>query len=731
MKSTLSLLLVSLALTVFCQDKPTASIPRLNGEIDFDGIVDEAFWKDIEVLPMTSHIPDFNLPAYKNTEIRIVYDDDFLYLSAICYEDPKNIQESSFRRDANWELQSDQIALILDTYNDAENGVMFVVSPSGARTDQTIRNDGISGGFYNNSWNTFWEAKTNVFEKGWQMEMKIPFNILRFDTKDQLTKMGLSAYRYSAFDKKMDTYPAISNQFGFFSFGKPSLTQDVSFENIKNKRPLYFTPFILGSKGESSTLNATEDAYISTQTQDLSAGFSAQYAITNNLNADISFNTDFAQVEADNQQVNLTRFSLFFPEKRRFFQERSSTFEFNNDGNNKLFYSRRIGLNEGQIIPLWGGVRLVGRAGKSDFGAISMQSKSFDNFDSENYGVARMRTDIINDNSYLGAMVTTVTSANGAYNVGYGTDALINLFGDEYLKVNFAQTISDLDSSGSIMDKSRIFLEWEKRKNVGFGYRLNFSHVGDKYNPALGFENRYDYWRLGDRLFYNLWMKETSKLQKIDISLNSNVFVNRSTDQIETGVINPSVSIVGKNEFSIDAGISSFFDHPLDTFSLSSVVYVTPQNYWNHTASISYSSPQIKRFRSTIGYQYGGFYGGTISSPSLSMNYLPNKYLQFDLSAEYNNIQIPEFETFESLVGRFILTVSFDVKWTVSSFAQYNSRTDLWAINSRLRFNPKDGINLYLVYNGNFNVNTESLVPRPPSTASSLFVVKYSHTLFL
>lgn len=731
MKNALSLLLIFVSLTLFSQNKSAEPIARLTGEVSFDGIIDEAFWKEIEVLPMTSHIPDFNLPAYKNTEIRIVYDDDFLYVSAICYEDPKNIQPSSFRRDGNWELQSDQIALILDTYNDAENGVMFVVSPSGARTDQTIRNDGISGQFYNDSWNTFWEAKTYLFEKGWQMEMKIPFNILRFDTKDQLTTMGLTAYRYSAFDKKMDTYPAISNQFGFFSFAKPSLTQDVSFENVKNKRLLYFTPFVLGSMGKSSALNESEDEYITTETEDLSAGFSAQYAISNNLNADISFNTDFAQVEADNQQVNLTRFSLFFPEKRRFFQERSSTFEFNNDGNNKLFYSRKIGLNQGQIVPLWGGIRLVGRAGKSDFGGISMQSKSFDSFNSENYGVARMRTDIINDNSYLGAMVTTVTSAGGSYNVGYGTDALINVFGEEYLKINFAQTVSDLDSSGSVMDKSRIFLEWEKRKNVGFGYRLNFSQVGDKYNPALGFENRYDYWRLGDRLFYNLWMKETSTIQKIDISLNSNVFVNRTTDQIESALINPAISIVGKNEFSLNAGISSFYDQPLDTFNLSSDVYVTPQSYWNHTTSISYSSPQIKRLRSNVGYQYGGFYGGIIHSPSFSMNYLPNKYLQFDITTEYNNIKIPEFDTFESFVGRLIVTVSFDVKWTVSSFAQYNSRTDLWAINSRLRFNPRDGINLYLVYNGNFNVNTESLVPRPPSTASSLFVLKYSHTLFL
>lgn len=682
-------------------------------------------------MTMSSHWPDHGLAPGKQTELRIFYDDDNLYVSAICYEDPGNIQESSFQRDGNWNLQSDQIALTLDTYNDAENGVMFVVSPSGARTDQTIRNDGISGEFFNDSWNTFWEAEVDEFDEGWQVEMKIPLSILRFNAEDGVTNMGLGLYRYSAHDKIMDVYPAISNQFGFFSFSKPSLTQDVAFENLENKRPVYFTPFVLGSSSTQSDLNTMADGYTTTRTNDFSAGFSAQYGITNNLNADISLNTDFAQVEADNQVVNLTRFSLFFPEKRRFFQERSSTFEFNNDGDNKLFYSRKIGLKDGQIVPLWGGARVVGRSGKMDFGVLTMQSKQTADFASENYGVARFRRDVFNDNSYIGGMVTTVSSLEGNFNLSYGLDALLNVFGDEYLKVSLAQTTSNLDSIGSGIDNSRVFIEWEKRKNVGFGYRFNFGQVGDQYNPALGFENRSDYWRLGDRIFYNFWMDETSSLQRIDLTLNANTFINRTTEQIESATLNPNIQISGKNEFTLSAGFNAFYDNPLDSFYISDEVFITPGTYWNRTLNLAYETPRINLYNIGLGYSYGGFYGGTIHSPSVSFGYLPNKYFKFDFYSEYNNIDIPGFDTYDFTVNRFIITCTLNVKWTISSFAQYNSALNLWAMNSRLRYNPKDGINLFIVYNGNYNSNRELEMPRLPTSQNSLFVIKYSHTFML
>ncbi len=728
-KNVLIILVLAVPYKAVGQNQSTLSITRINEKINFDGKVDDPIWDNVPNLTMTSHLPEYGQPPNKNSVIKVAYDDDYLYLAAICYEDNNNIQASSFKRDANWNLKSDHVALILDTYNDAENGVMFVVSPSGSRTDQTIRNDGIEGSFYNDSWNTFWDAEVNQFEGGWQAEIRIPFEILRFDTKDLLTTMGMTVYRYSAHDKMMDIFPVVSNEFGFFSFSKPSLTQEITFQNIQNKRPFYFTPYVLGSRSELTFLNTDETAYTSEVDKDFTGGFSAQYAISNNLNADLSFNTDFAQVEADNQQVNLTRFSLFFPEKRKFFQERSSTFEFNNDENNKLFHSRQIGLRSGTIIPLWGGARVVGRAGNVDFGVLSMQSKSTTDFDSENYGVIRFRKDLLNDNSYLGGMLTTVASKGGAYNLGYGIDALFNVVGDEYIKVNVAQTASDIDSSGNAYDKSRIFLQWEKRKNVGFGYRLNFGHVGKDYNPALGFENRYNYWRLGDKIFYNIWMKEKSSLKKIDLSLNSNAFVNHSTSEIESATINPAFNMTGKNEFSLDIGVTSFFDHPIDTFSISDEVYFVPNKYWNHSLNVSYSTPQINLYSFSLGYQYGSFYNGTIHSPSIEFDYLISKYMQFNIYSEYNHIQLPSFSAFESMVTRFSLSLALNVKWTITSFTQYNSTLDLWTVNNKLRYNPRDGVDLYLVYNGNYNADTKRVDPTLPATQSSLFVVKYSHTL--
>ncbi|MCK5101561.1 MAG: hypothetical protein KAR17_02060, partial [Cyclobacteriaceae bacterium] len=173
---------------------------------------------------------------------------------------------------------------------------------------------------------------------------------------------------------------------------------------------------------------------------DFQIGLDIQHAFSDNLNADFTINTDFAQVEADNQVVNLSRFSLFFPEKRRFFLERASTFDFQYDLNNNLFYSRRIGIEDGELIPLYGGARLVGRLNKWDVGFLNMQSREKDDFPSENFGVLRLRRNILNQRSYVGGMFTSRIGTDGHRNFAYGIDGIINLFKQDYLQVNVAQT---------------------------------------------------------------------------------------------------------------------------------------------------------------------------------------------------------------------------------------------------------------------------------------------------
>src|SRR5690606_13548617 len=418
---------------------PAHPIPKLEAPIVFDGKVGEREWDSIDTLSLVSHWSAYSDKPNARTLFRVAYDEKFLYFSTVCYDNPDHILEPSFERDV-WEMNMDQVALILDTYNDNENGLLFAVTPTGSRVDVSIKNDGQGEGPSDESWNSFWEALVSKTEYGWDAEVRIPFSSLRFQTTADEVTMGLIVYRYMAYDRLLDIYPNIPPDWGFWSFAKVSKAQDVTFTNVRNKRPWFTSPYILGVAGYHHVDTDADETTRPDNVNDnkITAGLDIQHALTDNMNLDLTFNTDFAQVEADDQIINLTRFNFFFPEKRRFFLERSSIMDFGFENDNRLFYSRRIGIEDGKITPLWGGARVVGRAGDYDLGFINMQSRASDGNASENFGVLRLRRRVSKNNSYVGGIFTSRTDWNGANNYAYGLDGIINMFGNDYLKVNVA-----------------------------------------------------------------------------------------------------------------------------------------------------------------------------------------------------------------------------------------------------------------------------------------------------
>ena len=231
----------------------------------------------------------------------------------------------------------------------------------------------------------------------------------------------------------------------------------------------------------------------------LEAGLDVKYGITNNLTMDLTANTDFAQVESDDQQINLTRFSLYFPEKRAFFLERSSVFDFALGGNSNLFYSRRIGLSDdGDPVRIYGGARITGRVGKWDLGMLDMQTAALwkkneegiseEILPSENFGVLRFRRQVLNDNTYIGAMMTSRMGVDGTYNLAYGMDGIFRLFGDDYLDLKWSQTFENDVKNISLSEPSRVMARWERRSSNGLGYNIGYSQSGTHYNPGIGFE---------------------------------------------------------------------------------------------------------------------------------------------------------------------------------------------------------------------------------------------------
>lgn len=709
--------------------KDVFEIPKLTNKINVDGKIDEDVWFTINPIPLTMHWPDYEGKLTEHTEFRVAYDNQFIYVSAICNDsDPSGIQDPTFLRDGISQ-QSDHIALILDPYDDNENALFFVVAPSGARSDVAIKNDAQGIAPMNTSWNSYWIANTSTDNNGWQAEMRIPFSSLRFQVQNEKVEMGMIAYRYIARKREMSTYPAIRPDWGFLSFVKPSQAKAVSFEDIKNKRPWYTSPYLLLGTGYHHKTNDQGD-YEKVDDPNLQIGLDIQHAFSDNLNADFTINTDFAQVEADNQEVNLSRFSLFFPEKRRFFLERASTFDFQYDLNNNLFYSRRIGIQDGELIPLYGGARLVGRLNKWDVGFLNMQSREKDDYPSENFGVLRLRRNILNQRSYLGGMFTSRIDTDGHRNIAYGVDGIVNLFKQDYLQVNIAQTQDTNDTTGiSSIDKSRIFLMWENRIINGFGYRFSYSNVGANYNPGMGFERRFNYSQFGDHLFYSWFAPEESSLRQTTITFNGNVSLNNASSQMETYLLGISSLWTWDRNAILTIGIEDFFDDVPEEFTLSDDITIQSGEYSNISGSLEYSTPAVNLIKLAIIAKLGSFYGGNLSSISLTPGIVFSKYFRLNAFYQYTYINFNELgELFKSHLARINMATSINVKLSASAFVQFNSLDEINAINFRLRYAPVDGNDLYFVYNEILNTDPLSEIPHLPVSDNRVLMLKYIHT---
>lgn len=705
---------------------------RLSEPITFDGMMDEAAWGSVPSLGFTMHWPSYDGDLTERTDMRIFYDDEYLYVGAICYDsDPGAMQETSFDRDDISE-KADAIALIIDSYNDNENAQVFSVTLTGARADLTIKNDAQGADTYSMSWNSYWDAKVMKTNEGWHVEMRIPFSSLRFQVKDGKANMGIGTYRYIARKREMQIYPDVPPDWGYWSFAKPSKLQDMEFEGIDSKRPWYTSPYILGGLGHHHEYDDLDNAN-KIMDRDLELGLDVQHAFSENLNADFTINTDFAQVEADDQAVNLSRFSLFFPEKRRFFLERSSTFDFKADGNNNLFYSRRIGIDDGDLVPLLGGVRLVGRMQSWDVGVINMQSRKVQDIAPENFGVLRLRRNVFNSRSYLGGMFTSRANTEGYSNIAYGLDGTLNVFGDDYLKFNVAQSQDSEEPSGlDPGDRARIYVQWENRQTRGIGYEFSYSNVGDNYNPGLGFERRYNFSEYKGKLGYIKYMEESRDLRRVEMSVDAGTSLSNTTKNVETRSLGGRFALNWDRGNEVSLNTELLIDRVPEAFSLSDDIEIVPQEYQNIEYRLSYNTASVAMVNATVNMSAGKFYGGDLINTSISPAAILSKYLRLSGYYQYSYIDFADMgETFESHLARLKLSVSFNVKWSISGTAQYSSLNELSAVNMRLRYNPADGNDLYLVINEVVNNNPTAVTPKLPLSEARAVMVKYVHTFEL
>ena len=730
--SFLSLLAILLALFTppLIRAQSIHVIPLATSPVSLDGRMAEDAWQALPPLPLTTYQPVYGQAPSERTEIRVIHDDRFVYVSGRFFDTtPSNIRTNSLYRDQN--NGDDTFTIVLDTFNDNENALVFWTNPAGVRGDYAVSND---GGSINSNWNTYWDVAAHQTDEGWFFEMRIPMSSLGFQDRTGRVEMGLIAYRYIAQTNEIVSYPALSPEQGI---GTPSRAQDIVLEGVQAQKPVYITPYLLSGSGRSAELNNAETAYSTASDLVVDVGLDLKYNVTSNLTLDATVNTDFAQVEADNQQVNLTRFSLFFPEKRQFFQERSGLFQFGTlgSGPDRIFHSRRIGLNDGHVVPIIGGVRLVGKVGAWDVGLLDMQTaeQSSIGLPTENFGVLRLRRQVFNPYSFAGGIMTSRLDAEGRYNIAYGFDSSVRVFGDDYVTVKWAQTFDDeiIDTSGFDFAKSGMYqVQLNRRRNIGLNYWGSWTRAGIDFQPEMGFTTRRDFTEGAWYISYNWLASESSTIRQISpIQFWGFVNTRNEDGSVESALYEYDTDLQWKSGASFWMDLQLHYEDLREPLNFPDNTTVPVGSYTYFRAEGGGGLAPGALFRPWINWGASSFFEGRRFDIGGGATWNVSRFLQLSGNYSYNRVRFPDRDQgFDAHLAQLRIQMALNTRVSMRAFVQYNNTSSLAIANVRFRYNFREGHDIWLVYNEGFNTDRFVNFPSLPVSDEQTVLLKYTYT---
>ncbi len=667
---------------------------------DIDGRLTEEAWA---LAPAQGNFvqrePSFGAPASEKTEFKILYDDRALYIGVWVWDsEPGGIMGSEMKRDAGLN-KGDQLKITIDTFHDHRNAFYFSTNPLGAYKDaNTIEN----GRTINYDWNAVWNNKTTVDDEGWYIEIEIPLSQLRFRTSIGESTWGLNLCRI-LFRKNEEAYwVPFPREWGANGFARVSNAGVLEgLKDLKARRRIEFVPFL--APGASRDYVAATSA-----NADAKYGGDFKIGVTNDLIADFTYHTDFAQVEADQEVVNLTRFSLFFPEKRQFFTETAGIFDFgksvsaglggeaaaNDPGLLNLFYSRRIGLVDGQQVPIIGGGRLTGRIGDYAIGVMNIATEeetlATREVDNANYTVVRLKRNVLR-NSNIGALV--VNSANGIsdYNRAIGFDGGFVLGPRISLTTVVARTFSP-DGSGNDVAGVADF-GW---KSDRFNYGAQYLDVGEKFNAEMGYIPRLDI-RAGKVKAQWTPRPRWGGIRQLTFNANADYYENHA-GVVDSRTQNLYGNISRQDTTSLYVGATREYDNLTVPFATAGTTLPVGPYQWQY-ATISYNSDRTKRVYGSIGTDVGGYYNGDRQTLRANLTLQVGKTLLFEPQYVHNRVTLEGRPLYTSNVLNFRASHSFSPDFYLKAFVQYNDDRKSASFNFLWWYHYKPGSDLYVVYN--------------------------------
>lgn len=663
------------------QQKSAKAI-RVNSSPVIDGRLNDEVWQ--RGISMNDFLQQEPVPGSNptlRTEFKIIYDEENLYLGVMCYDDdPDRI----IAREMKWDgfiSADDNIKIIFDTFNDDRSAYWFGTNPLGSQDDALLTGFEMNG--FNEDWDGVWEVECVILENGWSAEFRFPFSTFKFhDRPEQI--WGFNILRSIRRKNEEVQWTSIGRNLGLLKIAESG--DLIGIENIKRGNPVYLMPYF--SAG-AQFVNGNKK-YLT------EPGLDIKYGLTETLSLDATINTDFAQVESDRARINLSRFPLFFPEKREFFLEGKKTFDFNLGGNNNLFYSRKIGISNGQEVPIIGGVKLVGRMGDFEVGLIDMQTAEKGSEASSNFGTLRAKYDLLNS-SYTGLMITNKFS-NGKNTSSFGGDfhfSFNDFLGDKNLIVHSSVAKSDLQNGAKNSWAGNFYVDYP---NDLIDSYLEYRFIQSNFDPEVGFVSRRGY----QQLVYNL-----------DISprINSGGIKKLQFEPIESSIIYSGNGIMQSAEFAISPlgiefdsgdeigiGIHREFDRPDEDFEIFDTTKVKSGSYWYTTYGIGLETSPMRTIYGEVDFITGGYYNGNRSEIEGQITYTINKNLTIGGDLTYNHIKINNSVLNTSEVGGRV-SYTFSKHVNSSVFAQWNNELNEMNINYRFNWKPKIGSNFYLVVN--------------------------------
>ena len=731
-----SLLLVT-CLPALAAAQPTLKAVRVEQPPTVDGeVAGDAAWRAAApVTGFSQEQPDEGQPSTERTEVRVVYTASTIYVGVICYDrDPAGIIVSDARRDAALD-QTDSFQLILDTYRDRLNGFVFGTNPAGIEYDGQVTNEGqggagLAGGQrqqagagsgFNVNWDGAWEVRSRISDIGWSAEFAIPFRTLRFPAGVAQT-WGVNFQRNIRRRNERSYWAPVSRQYNLYRLSLAGVLTGLEAPALRN---LKLTPFVLGQALESGVRPVDT-------TFDPDAGFDLKYSVTPSLVLDATVNTDFAQVEIDDQQVNLDRFDLFFPEKRPFFLENAGFFTVGNPGEIDLFFSRRIGIGpSGEQIAINGGGRLSGKAGKYNIGLLNMQTDDVallnvppgapdDRLPGSNFTVARISRDLPNRSS-IGALVTSRIGvgrfARGDdFNRTYAVDGKAGIRQHTVLSSFVAKTASPGVDAGDTAFNVR------SRTTVPrFDLELGYQEVGARFNPEVGFYSRRGY-RKPDARILTRWRPRVWNLQELRPHASYRAFYGIDDGLLESLQVHIDNHWQFKNSYEFHTGVNVTEEGLRRPFEIYPGIFVPPGSYKHQEAQLVFMTNQGAPASLHVESRIGGFFGGDRVTFVPTLRVRAGEALTAEAAYQRNDVDLP-WGSFSTNLLRTRVSYAFTTHTFLQGLIQYNDRADQWSMNLRFGWLQAANTGLFVVYTDTRGLY--DLFDRPQRTDRSL-VVKFS-----